>query len=142
MPPRSKESPKPSASKDSAQQIWLAGLGAFAQAQQEGKKALENLVSDGLKMQRQAQQLAEERIADATRKMTEMAQQVGVVKDQHAGTASWNPLGHIFEDRVAKALAQMGWPTPQAWQELQQRVAALEAELKSRTPAKKTVSRK
>lgn len=29
--------------KDSAQQIWLAGLGAFAKMQQEGSKAFEAL---------------------------------------------------------------------------------------------------
>ena len=38
--------------KDSAQQIWLAGLGAFAKMQQEGSKAFEALVKDGAGMQK------------------------------------------------------------------------------------------
>ena len=38
--------------KDSAQQIWLAGLGAFAKMQQEGSKAFEALVKDGVGVQK------------------------------------------------------------------------------------------
>ena len=34
--------------KDSAQQIWLAGMGAFAKAQAEGGKAFETLIKEGL----------------------------------------------------------------------------------------------
>src|SRR6218665_2900610 len=33
--------------KNSAQQIWLAGLGAFSKAQQEGGKVFEALVKEG-----------------------------------------------------------------------------------------------
>ena len=33
--------------RDSAQQIWLAGLGAFSKAQEEGAKVFEALVKDG-----------------------------------------------------------------------------------------------
>ena len=34
--------------KDSASQIWLAGLGAFAKAQEEGGKVFEALVKEGV----------------------------------------------------------------------------------------------
>ena len=34
--------------KESAQQIWLAGLGAFSKAQEEGGKVFEALVKDCL----------------------------------------------------------------------------------------------
>ena len=36
--------------KDSAQQIWAAGLGAFSKAQGEGGKVFEALVSEGVKL--------------------------------------------------------------------------------------------
>ncbi|WP_305806821.1 phasin family protein, partial [Stenotrophomonas sp. YIM B06876] len=52
--------------KDSAQQIWLAGLGAFAKAQEEGGKVFESLVKEGLSIQRKTQAVAEERISEAT----------------------------------------------------------------------------
>ena len=45
-------SPLSGAIKESAQQIWLAGLGAFAKAQEEGGKAFESLVKEGLTIQR------------------------------------------------------------------------------------------
>ncbi len=51
--------------KDSAQQIWLAGLGAFAKMQQEGSKAFEALVKDGAGVQKKTQQAAEETLAQA-----------------------------------------------------------------------------
>ena len=38
--------------KESAQQIWLAGLGAFAKNQQEGKKVFDKLVEDGMNLQK------------------------------------------------------------------------------------------
>ena len=38
--------------RDSTHQIWLAGLGAFAKAQQEGTKVFEALVKEGSELQR------------------------------------------------------------------------------------------
>ena len=52
--------------KDSAQQIWLAGLGAFSKAQEEGSKVFETLVKEGLSIQRKTQSVAEEKISEAT----------------------------------------------------------------------------
>ena len=55
--------------KEQAQQIWLAGLGAFSKAQQEGTKAFEKLVSDGITMQRKVHTTAEEKLAEAMPKI-------------------------------------------------------------------------
>ena len=117
--------------KESAQQIWLAGLGAFAKAQQEGGKVFETLVNDGLTMQRKAQTTAEEKIAEATQKMTTMASQLSAQASQLGGKASgsWDRLETIFEDRVAKALTRLGLPTAAELQALAQRVEALEQAL-------------
>jgi poly(hydroxyalkanoate) granule-associated protein len=92
--------------KDSAQQIWLAGLGAFAKAQEEGSKVFEALVKDGVGMQAKSQAMAEEKIAEATSKMTSMAQ--GMTE---RATGQWDKLENIFEDRVAKALKKLGVPS-------------------------------
>ena len=46
--------------KDSASQIWLAGLGAFAKAQEEGGKVFEALVKEGVSLQRKTQAGVEE----------------------------------------------------------------------------------
>lgn len=100
-------SPKPSV-KDSAQQIWLAGLGAFAKAQEEGSKVFEALVKDGMGMQTKSQAMAEAKLAEAASKMTSMAQ--GMTE---RATGQWDKLENIFEDRVAKALKKLGVPSAQ-----------------------------
>ncbi len=126
--------------KAQAQEIWLAGLGAFSKAQQEGGKMFQTLVDDGVNMQRNAQKAAEAKIAEATEKMTSMAQQFtqqASVLGQRA-TGQWDRLESIFEERVAKALTRMGVPQADALAALEARVAALEAQLKAGAPARKT----
>ncbi len=106
--------------KDSAQQIWLAGLGAFAKAQEEGGKVFETLVQQGLGMQRKTQSTAEEKIAEATSRMSAMANDIGA-----KATGQWDKLENIFEERVAKALAKLGVPTLRDLEALNARVDAL-----------------
>lgn len=96
----------PGSVKDSAQQIWQAGLGAFAKAQAEGSKALESLVKEGTSMQRKTQAAAEEKITEATSRMTAMA---GDITNKASG--QWDKLENIFEERVAKALNKLGVPS-------------------------------
>ena len=127
--------------KDSAQQIWLAGLGAFSKAQAEGGKVFETLVKDGMGLQRKTQAAAEEKISEATSKMTTMANGIsakatGVATDITAkATGQWDKLENIFEERVAKALSKMGMPTAKEVQVLAKRVDELSAQLK-KAPAK------
>lgn len=110
--------------KDSAQQIWLAGLGAFAKAQEEGTKVFEALVKEGLGMQRKTQQAAEEKLSEATSKMANIA---GGFAPRAPGP--WDKLENIFEDRVAKALQKLGMPAAQDLAALTGRVEALERQL-------------
>ena len=92
--------------KDSAQQIWQAGLGAFAKAQAEGTRAFEALVKEGTSLQRKTQAAAEEKISEATSKMTNMATDISSKASGH-----WDKLENIFEERVAKALNKLGVPS-------------------------------
>lgn len=92
--------------KDSAQQIWQAGLGAFNKAQVEGSKAFEALVKEGVSLQRKTQSAAEEKISDATSKMSTMANGI-----THKASGQWDKLESIFEERVAKALNKLGVPS-------------------------------
>lgn len=98
--------PLAGAIKDSAQQIWLAGLGAFAKAQEEGGKVFDTLVKEGLSIQRKTQSVAEERINEATSRMSDMA---NGISSKAAG--QWDKLENIFEERVAKALNKLGVPS-------------------------------
>jgi poly(hydroxyalkanoate) granule-associated protein len=119
--------PKPSV-KDSAQQIWLAGLGAFAKAQEEGSKVFEALVKDGMGMQTKSQAMAEEKLAEAASKMTSMAQGLS-----ERATGQWDKLENIFEDRVAKALQRLGVPSAQDVAALNARVDALSKQVEALT---------
>ena len=111
--------------KDSAQQIWLAGLGAFAKMQQEGSKAFEALVKDGVGMQKKTQQAAEETLAQAQARMAGLAGDLG-----NKAAGGWGKLENIFEERVARAIANLGMPSAAEFAALQARVGALEAQLK------------
>ncbi|VTU13689.1 poly(hydroxyalkanoate) granule-associated protein [Variovorax sp. SRS16] len=131
--------------KDSAQQIWLAGLGAFAKMQQEGSKAFEALVKDGAGVQKKTQRAAEETLAQAQARMAGLASEFGT-----KAAGGWGKLETIFEDRVARALDKLGTPSAEQMAALQARVEALEAQLRrsdtaghaSPRPARKTAARK
>lgn len=116
--------------KDSAQQIWLAGLGAFSKAQEEGGKVFEALVKEGLTIQRKTQAVAEEKITEATSRVTTMASDIGT-----KAQGQWDKLENIFEDRVAKALAKLGVPSARDLEALSARVDALAKGAKA-APAK------
>ena len=68
-----KHSALASSVKDSAQQIWLAGMGAFSKAQEEGTKVFEALVKEGMSLQKKTQAVAEEKLGEVTGKMSAMA---------------------------------------------------------------------
>ena len=95
-----------SAVRTSAQQIWQAGLGAFAKAQEEGGRVFNKLVQEGTEMQKRGRSAGEDRMADMSATVTKVAD--GVSK-QAAG--SWDKLEQVFEERVARALGSIGVPT-------------------------------
>ena len=132
--------------KDSAQQIWLAGMGAFSKAQEEGGKVFETLVKEGMSLQKKTQGMAEEKISEVTGKMSAMAGTVTAKAGQN-----WDKLEAIFEQRTAKAMNKLGVPTAKDVQALTARVdelAAAVAKLSKATgktaaaPAKRTRARK
>lgn len=106
--------------KDSAQQIWAAGLASFAKAQGEGSKVFEALVSEGLKLQKKTQSAAEEKLSAVASKVSGVAGDVGAKAGQH-----WDKLEAIFEQRVAKALQGLGVPTKGDIDALIERIDAL-----------------
>lgn len=124
--------------KDSAQQIWQAGLGAFTRAQAEGTKAFESLVKEGVSMQRKTQAAAEEKISEATNKMSHMATGIG-----SKASGQWDKLENIFEDRVAKALNKLGVPSAKDINALIVRIDELNKavqKLSAKTPAAKSAA--
>ena len=124
--------------KDSAQQIWLAGMGAFSKAQAEGSKVFDTLVKEGMSLQRKTQAVAEEKIGEVTGKVSEMANTVTAKAGQN-----WDKLESIFEARTAKALSKLGVPTAKDVDSLIKRVdelAAAVAKLSKSSNAKAAVA--
>ena len=126
--------------KDSAQQIWLAGMGAFSRAQAEGTKVFEALVKEGTSLQKKTQSAAEDKITEVTSKMSNMAGDVQSKAGQH-----WDKLEGIFEERTAKALGKLGVPSAKDVEALTARIDALSAQVaklsKTGAAAKKPGSR-
>jgi len=94
---------------ESAQQIWLAGLGAFVKAQAEGMKAFLTLVKEGETLQSRTSKVASAKVAEAAAK----------------ASGTWDKLEQVFEDRVARSLSSLGVPTKKDIETLSKRVAEL-----------------
>jgi poly(hydroxyalkanoate) granule-associated protein len=110
---------------ESAQQIWMAGVGAFNRAQGEGSKLFEALVSEGMTIEKHTRKLATGRV-DAVR---------DAVEDRVAGararaTDSWDRLEKVFEDRVQRALNKLGIPGREEVVGLNARIDALTAQIR------------
>jgi len=134
------DSPLANTVRDSAQQIWLAGLGAFSKAQAEGGKVFDALVKEGVSLQRKTQSAAEDKITEVTSRMTNMAGGLSGKATQH-----WDKLETIFEERVAKALNRLGVPSAKDVDALMARIDALSAsvaKLSGSPAAKKTAAKK
>ena len=106
--------------KESAQRIWLAGLGAFSKAQEEGGKVFEALVKEGTSLQRKTQAAAEEKFSEATSRMTSMATDLS-----SKASGQWDKLESIFEERVSRALNKLGVPSAKDVDELIARIDEL-----------------
>ena len=119
--------------KASAQQIWLAGMGAFAKAQEEGTKVFSELVREGKNLQGRTQGMAEEKISEVTSRMSAMADTV-----QNRAGQNWDKLEGIFEQRTAKAMGKLGVPTARELDALTRRVVALEDAVARMTKATAT----
>lgn len=115
---------------ESAQQIWMAGVGAFTRAQGEGSKLFEALVKEGMTIEQTTRKLATGKV-DAVRDAVE--DRVGVVRERAVDT--WDRLETVFETRVQRALNRLGVPAREDLAELTTRVNELNAELRKLTKA-------
>ena len=101
---------------DAARKIWLAGLGAFAKAQERGTKfqaesarIFDALVREGEARQSFVRKVTGKKVAEAAAK----------------ASGTWDKLEQVFEDRVARSLSSLGVPTKKDIETLSKRVAEL-----------------
>ena len=135
---------------ESANQIWLAGLGAFSKAQEEGGKIFDALVEEGMALEKKTRTVTNSRVNEVRGAVEGTVAQV-----QARANESWDKLEKVFEQRVGRALGALGVPTAKDVQELTTRVEQLQKAVddynagnkpavsaKPATAKKKTVTRK
>ena len=105
---------------ESSHQIWLAGLGAFAKAQQGGKQVFDMLVKQGEVLEAKTRSAASQ-TADAARE----AAKAKAKEMQTMAGGTWDKLEQVFEDRVSRALARLGVYTSSDVERLSERVNEL-----------------
>ncbi len=115
---------------ESAQQIWMAGVGAFTRAQAEGTRLFEALVKEGMHIESRTRQMAGGRV-DAVREA--VGGKVGAVRERAADT--WDRLEKVFEERVQRALTRLGVPGRDEISALIDRVDELNRELRKLSDA-------
>jgi len=105
---------------ESSHQIWLAGLGAFAKAQQGGKQVFDMLVKQGEVLEAKTRSAAAQ-TADAARE----AAKAKAKEMQTMAGGTWDKLEQVIEDRVSRALARLGVYTSSDVERLSERVNEL-----------------
>lgn len=110
---------------ESAQHIWLAGLGAFAKAQEEGGRLFESLIKEGSNLESRTRKLASGG-ADNLRGAVETS--VSQVRERTQET--WDRLEQVFEDRVSRALSKLGVPGRKELDALLRRVEELNEQVR------------
>lgn len=129
----------------SAQQVWLAGIGALGRAQSEGSRLFDSLVEEGERLEGQARESAGNRAG-------EVMQTVGNSVDEARAFAggAWDRWEKAFDERMQRTLGRLGVPGRDEIARLNQQVEELTAELRRqrrtttarKAPAKKTTARK
>lgn len=126
---------------DAVQQVWLAGMGAIARAQQEGPKAFQDAVGEGLKLLDKSREGAEQMLRDLLDSTQDtMRTRIDGVREQASETL--DNIEAVLQNRIQKAMLQMGVPNADELRLLNRRIAELNetvAELSRRRgkPARK-----
>ena len=110
---------------ESAQQIWLAGLGAFSKAQEQGGHLFENLLKEGSSLEQKTRKLATGKVDDVRD-----AVESGVTQVRERTQETWDRLEQVFENRVSRALAKLGVPARKDIDELLKRVDELNRDVR------------
>lgn len=102
---------------ESAQAIWLAGLGAFGKAQAEGGKLFTTLVQEGSELEQKTRKITAGAAGDVRGAVSNSVAQV-----RERTQETWDRLEQVFENRVSSALAKLNVPTRKDLEDLMRRV--------------------
>jgi len=106
--------------KDSARQIWLAGLGAYTKAEEDTGRFFDRLVQEGEQLENKTRGVVEKQIKS-------VEDRVGGVRERATGT--WDKLEQLFDERVSGALRRLGIHRREDIEAMERRIEALEQEV-------------
>ncbi|REH37950.1 poly(hydroxyalkanoate) granule-associated protein [Paraperlucidibaca baekdonensis] len=92
------------------QQIWLAGLGAFSRAEEEGGKLFDNLVQIGEELEHKTRDLADNAAEEIKDKVIEKA------------SDTREKVERVIDDRLSSTLSRLGIPSQKDIESLTQRM--------------------
>ena len=104
--------------RDSAEKIWLAGLGAFERMKSEGPRMFETLVEQGRNMSSRAKDAADQ----ALRSMREA---------NYEGGGRWDKFQQDMQERFSKSLGTLGVTTTRQVEALAKQVAELNEQMRN-----------
>ncbi|MDX1634355.1 MAG: phasin family protein [Marinobacter sp.] len=107
--------------KDSARQIWLAGLGAYTKAEEDAGRFFERLVHEGEELESKTRGVVKKQVRSVEHRVED-------VRERATGT--WDRLENLFDERVSGALRRLGIHRREDIEALERRIESLEAELR------------
>jgi poly(hydroxyalkanoate) granule-associated protein len=125
-PPAKPGKPDPTASiMESAQNIWLAGLGAFGKAQVEGGKLFQGLVKEGSALEQKTRKIAGAAANDVRGAVSNSVTQV-----REKTQDTWQRLEQMFDARLTTALSKLGVPSRKEIEELTKRLDEMSKDMR------------
>jgi poly(hydroxyalkanoate) granule-associated protein len=106
--------------RESASQIWLAGLGAYAKAEAEGSKLFDALVQDGERIESKTRSYLDKGLSSAKEKVDDL---------RAKATGSWSKVERAFDERVHSALSRLNIPSQEDVDSVLSRIDDLTAEV-------------
>jgi poly(hydroxyalkanoate) granule-associated protein len=92
-----------------ARKIWLAGLGAYARAGQEGTEYVKELIKTGEQVEKQGKKVVDEKLEAANSQIDSIKDEVTDAKGRFE--VQLDKIESAFDRRVASALNRIGIPS-------------------------------
>jgi len=140
-PARAKASAAPPRMPEAVHQIWLAGLGAVARAQNGAPKLLDELISEGTQLTERMRGTATRAVRSVVENLQENVS-AGVSAARGQASDAMDNLEKMFRTRVRRALTQLGVPSGQEIEALSKRVDTLNANIGKLSKPRRTTTRR
>ena len=116
---------------DSAHQIWLAGLGAFAKAQAEGSRMFEQLIREGTELDEKTRKYTKTQLGKLRETMEQSTERL-----LSTSRSTMDRVQGLIDRRVAEAVERLAVPTREELSRLADQLEQLGERLDASTAKK------